>query len=147
MSDVIRLGERLVEFAPAFEERHADLEKNQGVHGVELRFLLGMPGGVVQFCLYTNWMLPSARNGHFVQRIYPFDYWQAPMPADLGYHAYKPQYDGQEAMSGECERLGGVCYYDGSTLNAEPVFESLIAEGSDGVWRALAEYGTRLADR
>jgi len=147
MSDAIKPGERRVEFAPAFDKRHTDPKKNYGVHGVELRFLLGVPGGVVQFCVYTNWMLPSARSDHFVQHVYPFEYWQAPMPADLGYHAYKPQYDSQEPMTGECDRIGGACYYDGSTLNAEPVFECLIAEGSEGVWRALAEYGTRLADK
>jgi hypothetical protein len=40
-----------------------------------------------------------------------------------------------------CEVLGGgPCYYDGSTLNAEPVFEVLLREGSKGVWRELRKY-------
>jgi hypothetical protein len=40
-----------------------------------------------------------------------------------------------------CELLdGGPCYYDGSTLNAEPVFEVLLREGSAGVWRELREF-------
>jgi hypothetical protein len=43
-----------------------------------------------------------------------------------------------------CELLGGgPCYYDGSTLNAEPVFEVLLREGSAGVWRELREYYMR----
>lgn len=32
---------------------------------------------------------------------------------------------------------------DGSTLNAEPVFEILLKEGSAGVWRELREYYDR----
>lgn len=40
-----------------------------------------------------------------------------------------------------CEYLdGGPCYYDGSTLNAERIFNVLIAEGSAGVWRELRKY-------
>ena len=40
-----------------------------------------------------------------------------------------------------CEWLDGKpCYYDGSTLNAEPMFEILLREGSAGVWRELREY-------
>lgn len=35
---------------------------------------------------------------------------------------------------------GGPCYYDGSTLNAEPVYKILLEEGSDGVWKYLEEY-------
>lgn len=38
---------------------------------------------------------------------------------------------------------GKPCYYDGSTLNAEPVFEVLLKEGSAGVWRELREYYDR----
>lgn len=38
---------------------------------------------------------------------------------------------------------GKPCYYDGSTLNAEPVFEILLKEGSAGVWRELREYYDR----
>lgn len=46
-------------------------------------------------------------------------------------------------MSGECKHVkGGKCYYDGSGLNADRVFEILRREGSDGVWRELEEYYT-----
>lgn len=40
-----------------------------------------------------------------------------------------------------CEYVGGgPCYYDGSTLNAEPIYEVLLREGSAGVWRELRAY-------
>jgi hypothetical protein len=49
-------------------------------------------------------------------------------------------WDGQEPISDDCDILGGKCYYDGSGLNAEPVYELLLREGSDGVWKSLGEY-------
>lgn len=36
-----------------------------------------------------------------------------------------------------CEYLGVPCYYDGSGLRAEVVYEVLCTEGSDGVWKYL----------
>lgn len=90
-----------------------------------------------------------------------------PMPADLGYHSPKPMYEGQEPMGLKeikirknpkkkgmngyftstnpkptpCEWLDGKpCYYDGSGINAEPIFDVLLREGSDGVWRELEKY-------
>lgn len=39
-----------------------------------------------------------------------------------------------------CEYLGCPCYYDGSSLNAERVFDILVEKGSDGVWKYLEEY-------
>lgn len=40
-----------------------------------------------------------------------------------------------------CKWLDGApCYYDGSGLNAEPVFELLIEKGSDAVWEYLENY-------
>ena len=40
-----------------------------------------------------------------------------------------------------CQYLDGApCYYDGSGLNAKPVMELLLREGSDAVWARLEEY-------
>lgn len=70
-----------------------------------------------------------------------------PTPVDLGYHSYTPHYEGQEPVSSECEWLGGKpCYYDGSTLNAERIFDVLVAEGDEGVWRELEVYYMDLFD-
>jgi hypothetical protein len=40
-----------------------------------------------------------------------------------------------------CRYLDGKpCYYDGSSLNAERIFDVLTAEGDEGVWRELEAY-------
>jgi hypothetical protein len=153
--------QRLVEFSPAY-----DHGREGGCHGVELRMVLKGPEGAVQFLLFTNWMLPETREKW---GPLPSDHpCVRPMPVDLGYHSPKPMYEGQEPMrhiykfpkfptnfetweGGEpgvygdpviCPYLDGdvPCYYDGSGLNAEPVFERLLREGSDGVWAVLEEY-------
>mgnify|MGYP001423315064 CR=1 FL=1 len=126
--------ERRVEFSPAFDKRHVDPRKNYGVHGVDLRMYLIGPEGAVQFVLYTDWHLPHVdaelrAKGSRIQ----------PTPADLGYHSRVPQYEDQ-ASRDDCHLLGGPCYYDGSCLNAERIYDVLLREGSDGVWRELEAY-------
>lgn len=46
--------ERIVRFEPAYDKR----DKNYGIHGVQVRFVLKGAEGAVQFLLYTNWQLP-----------------------------------------------------------------------------------------
>ena len=95
---------------------------------------MGGQKGATQFVLYTNWQLPHVRKEHDGVTY-------RPVPIDLGYHAYEPQYEGQSRM-GQCDILTdapGGCYYDGSSLNAELVFERLLQGGDAGVWNALEE--------
>lgn len=81
----------------------------------------------MQFLLYTGWGLKHVGNTE-------------PMPADLGYHAYEHQYDGQPAMV-KCLYLDGKsCYYDGSALNAEPVFYGFVEHGEEWLWERLKDY-------
>lgn len=136
-----------IHFQPAFDKCHPDPNKNYGIHGASMRWLVIGDEGAVQFVVYTNWHLPHIRReaktepGSIVLiERYPFEFWQAPTAADLGYHSKVPRYEGQTSMGQECDILGGECYYDGSTLNAEPVFELLIAEGHEAVWDYLKQY-------
>ncbi len=62
------------------------------------------------------------------------------MPADVGYHSKVPQYEDQRRMTDNCEFTDGVCYYDGSTMHADKVFDILTEEGSEGVWKYLESY-------
>lgn len=141
-----------ITFQPAYDKRDPDPKKNYGIHGVTMRWLYGDEKGVVQFVVHTNWHLPHIREDAKTQskstilvERYPFEFWQAPMPADLGYHSPTPQYEGQHSR--ECDVLEGkCCYYDGSGLNAERIFEVLIAGGSDGVWKELEQYYKELFD-
>lgn len=143
--------ERIVEFNPAYDERN-NPKGNYGIHGVNLRMMLKGDKGVVQFVLYTNWHLPHVqdeleskmvgKDKFYIQTI------TRPLPADLGYHSPKPIYEDQLPMSDSCEYLDGhECYYDGSGLNAERIYDVLLKEGSEGVWRELEEYYSHVFNR
>lgn len=139
---------RTIEFLPAWDRRSPDPKKNYGIHGAEILFLLKGPDGAVQFRLFTQWQLPEVTREKMHHPYDPiggdFHWMERPMPADLGYHSPVPRYDGQDILTDECIALDGKpCYYDGSSLNAEPVFERLLREGHDGVWAALEAYYTR----
>ena len=129
--------EHWIEWHPAYDKRDPDPNKNYGIHGVEMRWYVCGEEGVVQFVVYTNWYLPHVAAelltpGHKTFRC-------APMPADLGYHSPIPHYDSQNPMR-DCLLLGGDCYYDGSTMNAERVFSLLVEQGGDAVWDELDRY-------
>ena len=133
--------ERIIEFHPAFDKRDPDPSKNYSIHGVECLFLLRGKKGAVQFLLFTNWHLPHIQKEFDAEPLNQFLYmFHKPVPVDLGYHSPKPIYEGQIAYK-DCKWLDGkLCYYDGSSLNAERVYEILLTEGSEGVWKYLEEY-------
>lgn len=146
--------ERIIEFLPAYDKRSTTPSKDYGIHGVDLRMVLKGDEGAVQFILYTNWYLPPVAE-EMDNRILKesatgkFNKYSLtslhPLPADLGYHSPKPMYEGQSIMSESCECLDGKpCYYDGSGLQAERIYEVLVKEGSEGVWRELEDYYNRL---
>lgn len=67
--------------------------------------------------------------------------------ADVGYHAYEPQYDGQYSM--ECEWLLGQreCYYDGSGLEAEywlQAWQEFDFDNDEWVWQRLHIFYERM---
>ena len=140
------MKERIIRFRPAYDKRHpTDPRKNYGIHGVELAFYLKRNNRAVQFILYTNWQLPEVMEELKARRYEVIDgdaHWmERPMPADLGYHSPVPMYDGQGLIRDNCELVGGgPCFCDGSSLNAERIYEVLLREGDDGVWRELEEY-------
>lgn len=131
--------ERIVRFLPAFDRRNPNPSKNYGIHGVTLQFFLKGPKGTIQFVVFTNWQLPHVEKEHDARCDGSYCF-RKPMAADIGYHSPVPLYEGQEPITDKCEWTGGVCYYDGSTLCAEPIFERLLREGDDGVWAALEEW-------
>lgn len=71
-----------------------------------------------------------------------------PLPTDLGYHSFTPRYEDQTCISESCEWLDGKpCYYDGSGLNAERIYDVLLKEGDEGVWRELEIYYMELFEQ
>lgn len=153
---------KIVEFNAGFDKRDVNPAKNFGIHGLEIRFVLKNYKGAVQFLLFTNWLpanvspdlkwfegiLPTEVKDPigpmFVTLlINPFmpAFLLKPMPADLGYHSPKPLYDDQGQMTDKCKFLNGKpCYYDGSGLNAMKIFNILLNEGEEGVWKELLIY-------
>jgi hypothetical protein len=141
--------QRIVTFSPACDKRDPNPSKNYGIHGVDLRFVLKGEKGAVQFVLYTMWQLPHVTKENASRRYEAVggdSHWmERPTPADLGYHSLAPHYEGQTVIQESCEFLDGrPCYYDGSSLNAEPVYHRLLAEGDAGVWSALEDYYRRV---
>ena len=50
-------------------------------------------------------------------------------------------YDGQTSSTEKCPYLNNKhCYYDGSGIAAERIYDVLLREGSDGVWKELEFY-------
>ena len=130
---------REVIFSPAFDKRHADPSKNYGIHNAEIKFLLTGPDGAIQFVCYTGWDLPHVRREMLMKGNTGFyDYY--PHGTDIGYHAKVAQWEGQTPMDGICPYIGCTCFYDGSSLNAEPIAKTLLEEGSEAVWKILEEH-------
>lgn len=133
---------RRIEFTPAYDK----VDEGYGIHGVDMRWLLEGPRGVIQFVVFTNWHLPETQTrldrktvgGDLLslQCLYH------PMPADIGYHSPTPIHEWRNAPSFEsCEYLGGrPCYYDGSSLYADVFFKLLIEKGHEAVWQKMEEY-------
>jgi hypothetical protein len=143
--------EKIIKFEPAFDKRDPDPSKNYGIHGVELGFYLKGPHGTVQFKLFTNWHVPGVRKERetddsllqspHISAIRCAEIHFGPSPADLGYHSPKPMYEDQTMISSECPWVeGGECYYDGSGLAAERIFDVLTEKGDEGVWEELESY-------
>lgn len=124
---------RDIQFSPAFDKRHPDPRKNYGIESVTMCWLLRGPVGVIQFKVSTGWNLP-----HVVRCS--SDAVDFPMATDLGYHSPHPMYDDHMLVSEECSVLGGPCYYDGSTLNAEEPLRLLIEQGHEAVWDHMKNY-------
>jgi hypothetical protein len=110
---------------------------SHGRHGMQIRWLVVGEKGAVQFLLYTtDWgPEPAPFGGRLFEREL-----LGPSPCDLGYHAKEAQYEGQEAMRGNCDVLGGPCYYDGSGLNADEPWRVLCNWGGEALWEYLEGY-------
>lgn len=135
--------EERIEVTPAWDKRDDDPHKNYGIGGVDLRFALleKTTNTAMVFVLGTHWHWLDAMAGYGGEGVHTITPKLGPMPYDLGYHSSYPMYDGQEPMPKEadCHYVDGLCYYDGSTLAAEGLFDILLREGHVGVFARLKE--------
>jgi hypothetical protein len=129
------------------EDAHKPSHQRRGCHGMNMRWLLHGQYGTIQFLIYTSWLPSWVKEGQWGPRV--DDHGPAqfrPMAADLGHHWDRPTYDGEDSMT--CDiRSGGTCFYDGSGLNAEPLFAKLLTNGSEAVWAEMEAYYWRLVPK
>lgn len=133
---------REIVMRPAYDKRDPDPSKNYGIHGVDMAFYLTGEKGTIQFVVYTNWQLRHVQEEmdrkHDMSEdgrwLHSFCH---PQPADIGYHSPVPKYEGQDPITSKCSFIQGDCYYDGSSLSAEPIYWKLVEGGSDAVWKEL----------
>lgn len=140
---------RTITFSPAFDRRDPDPSKNYGIHGVNMSWFVEKDNREIQFVVFTSWHLPHVAKERRENLVDDALRWPnikcffEPFPNDIGYHSPEPMYEGQMLMDEDCGFTGGVCYYDGSSLNADVYFDLLVAEGGEALWRALEEEWSR----
>lgn len=123
--------DRVIGFRPAWDKRDPDPKKNYGIHCVDALFLVVRNHTAVEFQLMTGWWPP--KNGRRADPI-------GPLPSIVSYHAPQPWADYlTEPTATDCRWTGGVCYCDGSALDALSVFDVLVMDGLDAMWRQLEQ--------
>ena len=124
--------ERTISFKPGYKCEVSG-GKSHGQHGMDMIFMLKGSKGVIQFVAYTGW--PA----DWQEFNYPPTQKIDILPADLGYHSYEPQYEGQTSM-GKCSWLNDKeCYYDGSGLQAYEAFKVFVSKGEEALWDLMEE--------
>jgi len=137
--------EHRIEWKPGFDKRSDNPATNYGVGAMRIWFYVIGPKGAVQWQISTNWYPESARQ-HLNRFPYSErDLTRAPEAWDLGYHSRTPRYEGHDKMD-HCDLIEGGCYYDGSSLNAEPLVEGFIQGGTDWLWPKLEDYYRHVFD-
>ena len=120
--------------------------KNYGRGSIRIRHCAIDEAGVVQFVWSPGVYIPETPVESFPKSV------RGPMAWDLGWHAPIP--DGEPATDEDdytvwpwygsrfdtCEFFDGGCFYDGSSLNAEPLLEELRRGGTDAMWPMLDAY-------
>ena len=136
MSDKL---EHWVESSPSRNWIRPEPSRNYGISTVRLTFHVKGPKGAVQWMIGTEWGIKPVRE-HLENFPYHRHEFRAPTGWDLGYHSPTPRYEGQSVQSENCTILGGRCYYDGSSLNADDLIEGFLAGGTEWLWPKLEEY-------
>ncbi len=162
--------ERIVKFAPAWDKRSPNPKKNYGINTMQCFMLVKGKKGVTHFVFSTGILLPKTieeyiKNGKAKYELHDWGYYflNKPMGFDVGYHARKKQYKGQELRHPTrmvktkgnkpfnykfpkigkkppvCEWIGKPCYCDGSALRAETFMDILTEKGDEPIWKMLEE--------
>lgn len=139
----VTAGERLVRdviFTPGFDRRHPEPSKNYGISGGRLTFIVKGSKGAIQFVMGTPFYPASAVQhliNHYANDGREIAKSMAPFGWDVGCHSSVPRYEGQEPMQSHCDVIGGKCFYDGSSLQAEEWLSEFLINGTNWLWPEL----------
>lgn len=132
---------RKIVFHPAFDKRSQDPKNNYGIHGAEIQFQLIGPEGGITYTIFTNWHLPHVQEETDRKELSSESYlrymFHKPQTAGLDGHWKTPQYSEKEPHL-SCLITGGQCYSDGTSITKD-VFDLLIAEGDEALWKLLEQ--------
>lgn len=113
---------------------------SHGIHGLSIRFTLKGDEGAVQFLMSTGWLPQSVKPNSIDTLDFKIKD-SSPYASDLGYHSKTPMYKGHQSIQDDCEFCDGQpCYYDGSGLNANDAFYTLVNGGDEALWKFLEGY-------
>jgi hypothetical protein len=113
-----------------FDMRHQESDKDYGVGGLVVTFILVGDMGAIQYSVGFPCYLPHVKLSGQITGY------------DVGYHAKKPQYEGQGKR--DCDLFDlGYCYYDGSSLLADKwtneIFSIIGQQPENIIWNKLEE--------
>jgi hypothetical protein len=131
--------EHIVRFDPAYNKT----TEGKGRHCVTARFSVRGPLGAVTFVLFTGWDHSTDRHTKDGLIACLDGMRRPPMGKPYGvsvdYHSPSPRSDDQSSR--ECDLLpDGLCYGDGSLVEADDALDVLTDEGEDGLWRFLEQF-------
>lgn len=144
MQEVVGAFTRRLDFTHAKDWYKPDNpSRNYGHIGVKMTFSLKGPKGAVHWVISPSWYVESTRQMWLRmerERMEREPAKNKPDAWDIGYHSPEPRYEGQKPMQECCHILGGTCYYDGSSLQAEKLIEGFLSGGEEWLWLKLEDY-------
>jgi hypothetical protein len=129
-------SERILQITMPWDRRNSDPKKNYGVGGMSFRMVYLKNNNAVQFTFCIPFYLPEVIK-EWESKGYEN---KEGMGMNVGYHAEKPQYEGQSRMD-NCDILSCPCYYDGSSLRADEWYKKFLykRDAFDWAWQELAQ--------
>lgn len=135
--------EKITEIDPAYD--YTNDSSGRGIGCCMLRMILKGKAGAISFSVFTQWYLPETTNrlikscnhNEFKAKCFLVAH-----SGEIAYHSPVPLEEYQkEPRILACRYLDNrPCYGSGSCLGAEPIYETLLKEGSKGVWKELEKY-------
>ncbi len=138
--------EESTQFVPGYNCPDRSMS-GHGVHGMEIHWYLRGPAGGAQFKMGTDWIPGELFPGHGLGPDGVNRTWMLyPTGVDVGYHARRPQWEGDQPIHDDCPIIGGTCYYDGSGLRADDVLKRFVVDGEPVIWAELEKVYAELVD-